>query len=155
MFGKRAVLAAAAVTMAGSGMLATAGPASAGTAPSPAGKGAQPKAAYNGACGSGYSVVNSAAIGDAGTVFLTYNATSGKNCVVTVQNHPGTAKHMVASVKMLMEGERLKPAEDSGNYTHYAGPVYVHAKEYCVAWRGAIENDEYANPGSNCQKTKP
>ncbi|CAM5346136.1 hypothetical protein SCALM49S_01532 [Streptomyces californicus] len=55
-------------------------------------------AQYNGACGSGYSVVNSAQIGTKGTVFLTYSSATGKNCVVTVRTKPGKAVHMTASL---------------------------------------------------------
>ena len=45
-------------------------------------------------CGSGYKTVNSAAVGSLGTVYLTYNATNGKNCVATIRTNPGTAVDM-------------------------------------------------------------
>jgi len=49
-------------------------------------------------CGSSYKTVNSAPIGTRGTVYLTYNSTNGKNCVVTIRSNPGTAMDMSAWV---------------------------------------------------------
>lgn len=147
MRSKSAALAAAVVAIAGTGLIATAGTASAAT--SSAAAEASPRAAYNGACGAGYSVVNSAGIADLGTVFLTYDSTTGKNCVVTVRNETGEPLHMAASVRAL--DEEGTPAEvDEGEFTSYAGPVYVKGAGLCIEWSGVIGEEEYFNSGSNC-----
>jgi hypothetical protein len=138
----KAALAAAAVALAGTGLFATATTASA--APKEA-----PKAGYNGQCGSGYSVVNSAAIGDTGNVYLTYNASTGKNCVVTVRKSTGDPIHMSASIRALTDQD-TKPVVEEGDFTSYAGPVYVEGKGHCIEWGGAIQDQTYSNDGSNC-----
>ncbi|WP_225877477.1 hypothetical protein [Streptomyces resistomycificus] len=51
--------------------------------------GAATVAKYNGVCGTGYAVVDSAPVGTAGTVFLTYNPSTGRDCVVTVRARAG------------------------------------------------------------------
>ncbi|MGW7578106.1 spore-associated protein A [Streptomyces sp. NPDC054765] len=110
---------------------------------------AAPKAAaYNGACGSGYSVVNSAPVSGKGTVYLTYSARTGKNCAVTVRNSPGKPVHMYTY---------LTPSDgssagvyDRGDYTSYAGPVYLRGKGICVDWGGTIESVSVSVSGSNC-----
>ncbi|WP_425508160.1 spore-associated protein A [Streptomyces bathyalis] len=110
-----------------------------------------PKAAYNGACGAGYSVVNSAGIADLGTVFLTYNSKSGKNCVVTVRNAKDDPIHMAATVRVLLDDEETEPVVDEGEFTTYAGPVYVEeGTGHCIEWSGVIGDEEYFNSGSNC-----
>lgn len=143
MRSKKAALAAAAVALAGTGLFATA------TTASAAPREAAPKSGYNGQCGSGYSVVNSAAIGDAGNVYLTYNGSTGKNCVVTVRKSTGDPVHMSASIRALTDQD-TKPVVDEGDFTSYAGPVYVKGKGHCIEWSGAIEDKTYSNDGSNC-----
>ncbi|CAM5598110.1 Spore-associated protein A OS=Streptomyces antimycoticus OX=68175 GN=SSPO_095160 PE=4 SV=1 [Streptomyces antimycoticus] len=64
---KRA-LAIAAVTGAGAAALMAAAPGASATAS---------RVAYNGACGSGYTVVNSTEVGDKGTAYLTYSSAHG------------------------------------------------------------------------------
>ncbi|WP_406139608.1 spore-associated protein A [Streptomyces anulatus] len=112
---------------------------------------AAPKAAaaakYNGACGGGYSVVNSAQIGTKGTVFLTYSSATGKNCVVTVRTTPGTAVHMTASLGF---ASPTTTVSDTGYYTTYAGPVYLDARGLCVTWRGEISGEVAGKNGTNC-----
>lgn len=149
MRSKRTVLAAAsAAVMAATGLVATAGTASAASH-------SAAKAVYNGACGSGYSVVNSAGIADLGTVFLTYNRSTGKNCVVTIRNAKGDPVHMAASVRVLLDDEETEPVVDEGEYTHYAGPVFVEGGAgHCIEWGGVIGEEEYFNPGSNCGTLK-
>lgn len=111
---------------------------------------AAPKAAaakYNGACGGGYSVVNSAQIGTKGTVFLTYSSATGKNCVVTVRTTPGKAVHMTASLGF---ASPTTTVSDTGYYTTYAGPVYLDARGLCVTWRGEISGEVAGKNGTNC-----
>ena len=42
------------------------------------------------ACGGGYSVIDSAPLGTAGTVYLSYNASNGKNCVSAMKSRATT-----------------------------------------------------------------
>ncbi|MFE2354125.1 spore-associated protein A [Streptomyces parvulus] len=123
----------------GAGLLATAPAAGAAT------KGAS--ATYNGVCGSGYKVVNSMPIGKTGTVYLTYNSSTGKNCTVTIRNTTGTPTYMVAYVRNVDTGEEMYDADD---YRSYAGPVYAFARGACVEWGGVIGNLQAWNYGSNC-----
>ncbi|MCM3804663.1 spore-associated protein A [Streptomyces sp. DR7-3] len=104
-------------------------------------------ATYNGVCGTGYKVVNSAPIGSKGTVFLTYNSAKGKNCVVTVRNATGKPVPMFAY--LYVQGAD-QSAEDGGAYTSYAGPVYGDGRGKCVDWAGGIENQSTWTYGSNC-----
>ncbi|MGW8982006.1 spore-associated protein A [Streptomyces parvus] len=111
---------------------------------------AAPKAAaaqYNGVCGSGYAVVNSAQIGTKGTVFLTYNSATGKNCVVTIRTKPGKAVHMTASLGFASPTTWVT---DTGYFTTYAGPVYLDARGLCVTWRGEISGEVAGKNGTNC-----
>ncbi|MEV5600526.1 spore-associated protein [Streptomyces sp. NPDC052299] len=102
-------------------------------------------------CGSAYKTVNSAAIGSLGTVYLTYNATNGKNCVVTIRSTPGTAKDMSAYIYV---PDTDASASDYGSYTSYAGPAYVYGKGHCVSWGGHIANVYVSVENSNCASFK-
>ncbi|MDQ0964271.1 hypothetical protein QFZ66_008149 [Streptomyces sp. B4I13] len=98
-------------------------------------------------CGSAYKTVNSAPVGSLGTVYLTYNAANGKNCVTTIRSTPGTALDMSAWIYI--------PATDQsdgdyGRYTSYAGPTYIYGKGQCVDWGGYIKNVYVQVSGSNC-----
>lgn len=124
-------LTAAAAT---AGVMVTAAPASA--------------APYGGQCGSGYNVVNQAGLpDDRGTIYLTYSSSSGKNCVVTVREKAGAAAPMEAYVR---RSGTTKWIADSGNYTTYAGPVYVSAPGSCVDWGGTIGTASKTFSRTNC-----
>jgi len=98
-------------------------------------------ASYNGACGSGYSVIDSMNVSD-GTVYLTYNGSNGYNCVVTVSNYPGTAMVMSANLRISRNDTVWKyNEEDSGLYKYYAGPVYQYAPDSCVDWGGRVNSN--------------
>ncbi|MFV0135630.1 spore-associated protein A [Streptomyces sp. HMX87] len=94
-------------------------------------------ASYNGACGSGYSVIDSMDPYD-GHTFLTYNSSNGYNgynCVVTVSDRPGTAMYLDARLRLSRNDTVWKSSEmDAGTYKYYAGPVYVYARNSCVDW---------------------
>ncbi|MEV0393882.1 spore-associated protein A [Polymorphospora rubra] len=106
-------------------------------------------ATYGGECGSGYGVVNSAAIGAKGTVFLTYSAATGRNCVVAKRNTAGSpviieaglAIHPVGSYWTAFEGDHFRS---------YAGPIYLQAAGRCVDWMGRISGTEGGKRGTNC-----
>ncbi|MFG2287479.1 spore-associated protein A [Streptomyces sp. NPDC048595] len=134
----RAIAGSAALAVAGLATMATATTASA----------APTAAAYNGACGSGYSVVNSVPVTGKGTVYLTYSARTGKNCVVTVRNSTGSPVYMYTYLTATDGSSDW--VYDSGNYTSYAGPVYLPAKGRCVDWGGTIESVSVSVSGSNC-----
>ena len=129
-------------------MLAVAGIATMATATTASAAPAAATATYNGACGTGYSVVNSVPVTGKGTVFLTYNAKSGKNCVVTVRNSPGNPVYMFTY--LAPSDGSADPVYDSGEYRSYAGPVYLAGKGLCVDWGGTIESVSVSVSGSNC-----
>ncbi|MFV5998690.1 spore-associated protein A [Streptomyces sp. NPDC056231] len=97
---------------------------------------------YNGACGSGYSVIDSMKVGygdkSAGTTYLTYNSSNGYNCAVTVNN---TSSTMYIKVS-LQKSTNGTWKDDAGFYRSYAGPVYVYAANSCVDWGGFISADK-------------
>lgn len=102
-------------------------------------------------CGSGYKTVNSAAVGSLGTVYLTYNASNGQNCVATIRNNPGRA---VAVSAWIYIPETEESHYDEGLYTSYAGPVYAYGKGHCVDWGGGISNTYVQVYASNCGALK-
>jgi hypothetical protein len=130
---KMAVLGVAA-TAATAGALVSAAPASA--------------ALYGGQCGSGYGVVNLIDLpNNRGTVYLTYNSSTGKNCVVTIRENPGTATLMEAFVRRSGTTNWIKESDD---FTTYAGPVYVSAAGSCVDWGGTIGTATQTRSRTNC-----
>jgi hypothetical protein len=107
-------------------------------------------AAYNGGCGSGYFVVNGGSLPvTGGTIYLTYNNSTGYNCVVTVRNTPGSRVQMCAKVSLAGQ-PWTDQGTDCGNYTTYAGPVYVHAPHTCIDWYGSIGNSVNYEFGKHC-----
>ncbi|PCG83732.1 spore-associated protein [Streptomyces sp. WZ.A104] len=137
----RSVLAGTAVVaLAAGGVTALAVPAS-----------AAPNTTPQEVCGSGYRTVNSAPVGSYGTVYLTYNPTSGKNCVTTIRSNPGTALETGAWIYV---DDTTEYAEDEGLFTSYAGPVSVYGKGHCVDWGGRIANVHVRVTGSNCASLK-
>ena len=124
---KRRILASLATVMGltGAGVAFAAGPAGA--------------VGYNGACGSGYSVIDSMTVGYVnvqGTTYLTYNHSNGYNCVVTIAGTSGTNY-----IDALLEVSGGNWVEDRGYYHSYAGPVYVYASDKCVDWGGFTSAD--------------
>jgi hypothetical protein len=105
-------------------------------------------ALYGGQCGSGYGVVNLIDLPDLrGTVYLTYNASTGKNCVVTIRENPGARTLMEAYLRRSGTSTWI---EDSDDYTTYAGPVYVSAAGSCVDWGGTIGTASKTRLRTNC-----
>ncbi|MBR8741663.1 spore-associated protein A [Nocardiopsis sp. MG754419] len=101
---------------------------------------------YNGVCGDGYNVNNSAAI-TGGTIYLTYNNTNGRNCVVVIRADPGAAMTMDAVLK---HSDATSWRRDPGEWTTYAGPVYLEAAGRCVDWGGVIGDAWVVRNGTNC-----
>lgn len=101
---------------------------------------------YDGECGAGYVEIDSYHLSTGATAYLTFSRSTGNNCVVTKRDTVGTALRVGAGVRR--SGEPDSAHEDIGNYTSYAGPVYVYARYSCVDWGGyfngvnkVIEND--------------
>ncbi|WP_017595019.1 hypothetical protein [Nocardiopsis potens] len=106
-------------------------------------------AGYNGVCGAGYKVVNSADLpGGAGTVHLAYNGSTGKNCAVSVRASKGAAVPM--DVQLALASDPDSAVLDSGEFTSYAGPVYLKAQGSCVTWSGIIGDQAAGKAGTNC-----
>jgi hypothetical protein len=102
-------------------------------------------AGYNGACGSGYRVIDSHHI-TGGTIYLTYNGS--RNCVVTIRNNPGAAVPMNAWIKRSTSSVWI---QDPGRFTSYAGPVYVTAPGVCIDWGGGITSSSWTEWRSHCR----
>ncbi|MCX5084365.1 spore-associated protein [Streptomyces sp. NPDC056121] len=135
-FSRPVLTGAALAALALGGTTALAGPAS-----------ATPNTTPQKVCGSSYKTVNSAPIGSLGTVYLTYNSTNGKNCVATIRKNPGTRLDMSAWIYV---SDTDQGDQDYGQYTSYAGPIYVYGKGHCVDWGGNISNVYVQVTGSNC-----
>ena len=103
-------------------------------------------ASYGGQCGSGYSVVNSAPVGSSATAFLTYN--NGYNCLVVIRNSKGSAQPMAAYLKK--SSVESWTMQDEGNYTHFAGPIYLLAIDTCVDWKCMVGTAWGGKYSTNC-----
>jgi GH25 family lysozyme M1 (1,4-beta-N-acetylmuramidase) len=98
-------------------------------------------------CGAGYDVIDRAALGTAGTVFLLYHPTTATNCVVTIKNTSiGTASPTSAHLEV-QDRDRIT---DSGSYAYYAGPVRAAAAGTCVRWGGSVGTTTYDSPFEHC-----
>ncbi|MGV9328874.1 N-acetylmuramoyl-L-alanine amidase [Streptosporangium sandarakinum] len=98
-------------------------------------------------CGSGYSVIDSAALGTAGTVYLLYNASNGYNCVATLKK---TSLGTETATTAYLEVQGKTRVTDSGNYGYYAGPVRAAAADKCVKWGGKAGSSTYDSPFEHC-----
>ncbi|MFC3995254.1 M23 family metallopeptidase [Nocardiopsis sediminis] len=98
-------------------------------------------------CGSGYSVIDSQALGSAGTAYLLYNASNSYNCAVTIKaSSVGTAS--ATSAFLEVQGEAR--VTDSGSFAYYAGPVRRAAPSTCVSWGGSVGSQSYTSPFEHC-----
>ncbi|MFF4161197.1 spore-associated protein A [Streptomyces sp. NPDC001678] len=106
-------------------------------------------AAYNHECGSGYAQVNEIPIPGRGAVYLAYNASTGKNCVVTKRNSTTGSPLWVGS--WIQRNTELKSKQEQyGFFTSYSGPVHLDAKGKCVDWGGEIDGYVVARYKTNC-----
>jgi hypothetical protein len=110
------------------------------------GAGTASAATYGGQCGSGYGVVDQHNI-TGGTIFLAFNNSSGNNCVVTVRNSSGS-NHIDALIGL--SGDPNWEDTDPGNWSKWAGPVYVYARGHCVDWGGIIGSVSWYQFDSHC-----
>jgi len=100
-----------------------------------------------GVCGSGYKVIDSAALGTAGTVHLLYNSASGDNCVATLKK-TSLGKASATSAYLEVQGGTRKT--DSGDFAYYAGPIAASAAGTCVKWGGKVGTSAYDSPFEHC-----
>ncbi|WP_423464784.1 M23 family metallopeptidase [Promicromonospora sp. MS192] len=98
-------------------------------------------------CGSGYSVIDSAALGTVGRTYLLYNAGNGYNCAVTLKS---TNLGTPSAVSAFLEPEGASRTTDSGNFSYYAGPVKRSAPGTCVKWGGSVGSTSYTSPFEHC-----
>lgn len=97
-------------------------------------------------CGSGYQMIDTARLGTAGAVDLLWNASLQNNCVVTLKfASVGTATPTSA----YLEPAGATRQTDSGNFTHYAGPVRAHAPS-CIKWGGSTGGVAFNSPSEHC-----
>lgn len=74
-----------------------------------------------------------------GRTFLTWNDSSGHNCVVTQKygaNEGNDLYFMTAWIQRTADGDE---EEDKDLYRHYAGPVYVNGQATCLNWGGYVD----------------
>ncbi|MFG3420509.1 protein kinase [Micromonospora sp. NPDC048063] len=103
------------------------------------------------ACGSGYKVIDSAALTASGVrkgrVYLLYHAGTGTNCVVTMKESAvGTA----TSASAWLEVQGRARSTDSGSFSYYAGPVRAKAAGVCVRWGGSTGGASYGSGFEHC-----
>ncbi|WP_410598111.1 sialidase family protein [Amycolatopsis sp. lyj-90] len=99
------------------------------------------------ACGSGYGVIDSAPLGTTGTVYLSYNASNGQNCVSTMKSaSAGTA----TATSAYLEVQGSARLTDSGSFSWFAGPVRAAAADKCVKWGGSAGGTKYDSPSEHC-----
>lgn len=92
-------------------------------------------------CGTGFGVIDkhelrSGAV-QLGTVYLLYNAATGRNCVATIKEQ-GVGKKTPAAAYLKRQGTGSGKL-DYGRFAYYAGPKKVKAKKTCVQWGGGIK----------------
>ncbi|MDT7799467.1 MAG: sialidase [Actinomycetota bacterium] len=99
------------------------------------------------ACGGGYGVVDSQPLGTAGTVYLSYNASNGQNCVSTMKSaSAGTA----TATSAFLEVQGAARQTDSGSFSYFAGPVKAAAANKCVKWGGTAGGVSYTSEFEHC-----
>ncbi|MFI6452707.1 M23 family metallopeptidase [Streptosporangium amethystogenes] len=98
-------------------------------------------------CGSGYDVIDSAALGSAGTVYLLYNGSNGYNCVTTIKS---TSIGTASATSAYLEVQGATRVTDSGNFAYYAGPIRASGAGKCVKWGGKVGSAGYDSPFEHC-----
>ncbi|WP_084772914.1 M23 family metallopeptidase [Nonomuraea candida] len=92
-------------------------------------------------CGSGYAVIDSAAL-TGGRVYLLYNSGNGNNCVATIKtSNVGSPSSMSA----FLEPQGESRTTNAGSFSYYAGPVTRSAPGQCVKWGGSIGSSTYTS----------
>ncbi|MPZ82826.1 MAG: peptidoglycan DD-metalloendopeptidase family protein [Actinophytocola sp.] len=97
------------------------------------------------ACGSGFQVIDWAALGSAGTTYLLYNGST--NCVATIKS---TSIGTASATSAFLEVQGGTRTTDSGSFAYYAGPVKKSAAGKCVRWGGSVGSSSYTSPFEHC-----
>lgn len=97
------------------------------------------------ACGSGFQVIDWAALGSAGTTYLLYNGST--NCVATIKS---TSIGTASATSAFLEVQGSTRTTDSGSFAYYAGPVKKSAAGKCVRWGGSVGSSSYTSPFEHC-----
>ncbi len=97
-------------------------------------------------CGNGYVVNDTARLGSAGAVVLTYNKAAKNNCAVTLK-FGNLGSKTATSVYITPKGQAKK--SDSGSFFEYAGPVRTNSPT-CIKWGGAIGGSSYNSRSEHC-----
>ncbi|MEV0386511.1 M23 family metallopeptidase [Nonomuraea sp. NPDC050643] len=109
------------------------------------GSGGNPNTAEE-VCGSGYAVIDSAAL-TGGRTYLLYNSGNGYNCVATLKT---TNLNSSSAASAFLEPKGENRTTDSGSYQYYAGPVKRDAAGQCVKWGGSIGSSTYTSGFEHC-----
>ncbi|MFI7152126.1 M23 family metallopeptidase [Nonomuraea sp. NPDC050022] len=97
-------------------------------------------------CGSGFTVIDSAAL-TGGRTYLLYNSGNGTNCVATLKT---TNLGKASAVSAFLEPQGATRRTDSGSFAYYAGPVKLSAPGKCVKWGGSVGSSTYTSPFEHC-----
>ncbi|WP_187368803.1 serine/threonine protein kinase [Baekduia soli] len=103
-----------------------------------------------GVCGPGFKPIDRHRLVDGNwgqllsEVVLTYNASTGQNCVVNLKRYRvGQAEKygdwLYAEVYTRPLTNPANLDSDQGNFKFFAGPVYVTARSKCVRWGGGAD----------------
>lgn len=98
-------------------------------------------------CGSGYSQIDTHALGTVGRIYLMYNNSNGYNCVVTLKY---TSVGTPSAVSATLQAEGGTVGTDSGSFAYYAGPVKKSAPNTCVKWGGSVGSTTWTSGWSHC-----
>ncbi|MEV0612974.1 serine/threonine-protein kinase [Nonomuraea sp. NPDC050404] len=98
-------------------------------------------------CGSGYKVINQHALGSSAVIYLLYNSSAGKNCVVTMSRLVWPGKMKMNATLQVKSGST---GSNPGSFTAYAGPVRLAAKKKCVIWGGSWGTSSWKSGWSHC-----
>jgi serine/threonine protein kinase len=98
-----------------------------------------------GVCGAGYKVIGSHGWGGKATTYLLFNATAGKDCVVTLGRYAKDAR--MGAVLRIKGGAT---GSDWGRFTYYAGPIRLATGGKCVIWGGGYAGGSWTSTWSHC-----
>ena len=97
-------------------------------------------------CGSGFTVIDSAAL-TGGRTYLLYNSGNKNNCVVTMKT---ASLGAATAVSAFLQPKGESKATDEGKFEYYAGPVKRDAAGQCVQWGGSVGSSTYTSQYEHC-----
>jgi len=106
------------------------------------------------ACGSGYTTTVEADFQGIPKQYywyvLLYNSSNGNNCAMQIKDSSNTDYGKASKIGVGIKVSGGSWQEDDGNYTKYAGPVYVHAPDACVYLHTIAPEDEWWSNAMGC-----